>query len=141
MALGNQQLLSGDFGEIRINNHAIAGFKSWTLNYGVNLSQEGQVGTGQPILVPGLYTVTVTVSKLMLYGASLVGVGIEPQKSLNDLVTIPPFATDLYETLEGHVVATALGCLFDSASINAAANSAFINTITIYGVDVSRVSY
>ena len=141
MATGNQVLLSGNYGEIRVNKQVVAGFKGWTLNYSVSLSQEGQFGTGKPILVPGLYTVSVTVSKLMLYGDSLVAVGIEPKNTLDDIVNIPPFRTELYETLNGGMVAAAIQCIFDSASINASANAAFINTVTIYGTDVVRQSY
>ncbi|NMP20772.1 hypothetical protein [Sulfobacillus harzensis] len=141
MALGNQNLLSGNYGEIKINGKVILGFKAWTLNYGVNLSQEGQFGTGTPILVPGLNSVTVTVSKLMLYGSSLEAAGIEPTKTLNDIATLPPFTTDLYETLEGGVVKTAINCLFDSSSVNASANAAFLETVTLMGTDVASNAY
>lgn len=141
MALGNQQLLSGNYGEIKVNGTVIAGFKAWTLNYGVNISQEGQFGTGTPILVPGLNSITVTISKLMLYGASLEAAGIEPSTTLNDIASIPPFTTELYETLKNGVVKVAVGCIFDSSSVNASANAAFLETVTIMGTDVASNAY
>lgn len=141
MALGNQKLLSGNYGEIRVGGTVIAGFQNWTLNYGVNIQTEGQVGTGTPILVPGLNTVTVTISKLMLYGVNLVEALIEPTTTLNDIATLPPFTTELYETLLGGLVKTAIDCIFDSSSVNAGANRAFLETVTLMGTDVASNSY
>lgn len=138
---GNQQLLSGNYGEIKINGQVVGGFKNWTLNYSVNLAQEGQIGTGKPILVPGLNSVTVTVSRLMLYGQSLVQFGIEPTTTLNDIWQIPPFTAALYDQLEGTLIKSALNCIFDSNSLNAGANSAYIETITFYGDDVASNPY
>lgn len=141
MATGNQKALSGNYGEIRVNDQIVAGFQNWTLNYGVNLSAEGQFGTGTPILVPGLNSVTVTISKLMLYGQSLEAAGIEPSTTLNDIAQIQDFTTDLYETLNGGIVKTAVGCMFDSSSVNAGSNRAFLETITLMGTDVGSNPY
>lgn len=137
----NQQVLSGNYGEIRLNSITIAGFKNWTLTYGVNLSAEGQVGTGRPILVPGLIQVTVTISKLMLSGQSLERYGIEPTRTLNDIAAIPPFSTALYDQLSGNLVKTAIDCIFDSNTLNASANAAFLESVTIMGTDVTQNSY
>ncbi len=137
----NQKVLSGNYGKIKINGVTVGGFKAWTGNFGVNLSQEGQFGTGDPILVPGMNTATVTITKLMLYGQSLAGIGIEPQASLNDVAAIPPFTTELYDTISGKVIKVVVNCLFDSESVNAPANAAFTETVTIMGTDVASNSY
>ena len=137
----NQLLISGNYGEIRLNNQVIAGFQNWTLNYSVNLSQEGQTGTGTPILVAGLNSISITVSKLMMYGSSVEGAGFEPSHSLNEIALIPAFETDLYETIENGVVATASGCLFDSKTINFSRNQAAVETVTIMGTDVAVNKY
>ena len=137
----NQQVISGNYGEIRLNGVVIAGFQSWTLNYSVNLSQEGQTGTGTPILVPGLISVSITISKMALYGSSLEGAGFEPSSTLNNIAFIPAFETDLYETINNGVVATAEGCMFDSKTINFSRNQAMIETVTIMGTDVSSNTY
>lgn len=137
----NQKLLSGNYGKIKINGKTVGGFKAWTANSGVNLSAEGQFGTGTPILVPGLNSVTITITKLMLYGQSLAEVGIEPKGSLNDIATIPPFTTELYDTISGKVVKVAVDCLFDSESVNAPANAAFTETVTIMGTDMGSAAY
>ena len=137
----NQPVISGNYGEIRLDNQVIAGFQNWTLNYSVNLSQEGQTGTGTPILVPGLNSISITISKLMMYGSSLEGAGFEPSHSLNDIAFLPAFETDLYETLDDGVVVTASGCLFDSKTINFSRNQAAIETVTIMGTDVAMNTY
>lgn len=141
MAYGNQSLLSGDYGEVVLDGKVVGGFKNWTLSYSVNLGQEGQIGTGTPILVPGLINVTVTVSRLMLYGASLASLGLEPLGSLNDIATLTPFTADLLDKLGGALIKSAINCLFDSNSVNASANSAYIETATFYGTDVASNTY
>ncbi len=138
---GNQAVLSGNYGEIKINGTIVGAFKSWTLNYGDNITPEGQTGTGTPILVPGLNTVTVTASRLMIYGQSLVALGIEPSTTLNDIWKIAPFSADLYDQLSQNLIKTAEGLIFDSASLNMPANSANIQTFTFIGTDVSGDAY
>lgn len=135
--IGNQQVFSGNYGEIFLNGIKMFGFKNWTLNYGVNLTPEGQVGTGTPILVPGLNSVTVTVSKLMMFWQSISAAGLEPDTTLNDIATIPPFYAALYDRLAGTLIKGAVDCIFDSNSINAASNAAYIETVTFMGTDVN----
>ena len=134
--IGNQQLFSGNYGEGFLNGVKIFGFQNWTLTYSVNLQPEGQVGTGTPILVPGLITVTVTISKLMLFDQSISGIGLEPVVSLNDIAQIPPFTAALYDQLAGTLLKSANGCIFDSNTVTAGANQAYRETATFMGTDV-----
>lgn len=138
---GNQQVLSGNYGTLYLAGQLVGAFKSWTLNYGDNLTPEGQTGTGTPILVPGMNTVTVTASRLMIYGASLVGLGIEPASTLNDIWKIAPFSAKLMDQLSSQTIKTAEGLIFDSASMSMPANSALIQTFTFMGTDVSGQPY
>ncbi len=133
--IGNQQVFSGNYGEAFLNQTKMFGFKNWTANYSVNLSPEGQVGTGTPIYVPGLISVTLTISKLMMFDQSLSSLGFEPADGLNNIAKIPPFVANLYDSLAGTLIKSIWGCIFDSNSINAAANGAYIETFTIMGTD------
>ena len=134
--IGNQQVFSGNYGEAFFNNTKLFGFKNWTANYSVNLSPEGQIGTGTPILVPGLISVTLTVSKLMMFDQSLsLNNAFEPSDGLNNIANIPPFTAKLYDGLAKTMIKALWNCIFDSNSINAAANGAYIETVTIMGTD------
>lgn len=134
--IGNQQVFSGNYGEAFFNQTKMFGFKNWTANYSVNLTPEGQVGTGTPIYVPGLISVTLTISKLMMFWQSLTEAGFEPANGLNTIAQIPPFTANLYDSLAGTLIKSVWDCIFDSNSINAAANGAYIETFTIMGTDV-----
>jgi len=133
--IGNQQVFSGNYGEAYFNQTKMFGFKNWTANYSVNLSPEGQIASGTPIYVPGLISVTLTVSKLMMFDQSISQMGLEPANGLNTINEIPPFVANLYDRLSGNLIKSLWGCIFDSNSINAAANGAYIETITIMGTD------
>ena len=135
--IGNQQLFSGNYGEGFLNNVKIFGFQNWTLTYSANLQTEGQVGTGTPIIVPGLITVNVTISRLMLFSQSLSAIGIEPTLTLNDIAQIPPFTAQLSDQLAGTILKTAVGCIFDSNTITAGANQAYRETFTFMGTDAT----
>ncbi len=134
--IGNQQVFSGNFGEAFLNGVKMFGFKGWTVAASASVQPEGQIGTGTPILVPGLISVTVTVSKLMMYDQSIAGIGVRPTTTLNDLWKIPPFTANLYDDIAGTLLMAAIGCMFDSTSLNAQANGAYLETVTFMGTDI-----
>jgi hypothetical protein len=134
---GNQYVLSGNYGEVQINNQVLGEFQNWTLNYSASVTPLPQASTGTAILVPGMITVSLTITKWMGYTNTLTGFGIEPTNTMNDLYLIPPFTSALYDKISGRLVKTALGCLFDSNTMNLAANTAISETLTIMAVDVA----
>jgi len=133
--IGNQQAFSGNYGEIFLHKFKIGGFQNWTFTYSANIQPEGQIGTGTPILVPGLISATVTGSKLMLFDQSISALGLEPAQTLNDVGTIVPFTAALFDRLAHTMIKAVIGCLFDSNTITASANQAYRETFTFMGVD------
>lgn len=139
--VGNQTIYSGNYATITINGVIIAAAKQWTMAYSTNLSPEGAVGTALPVdLVPGLASVTVTLSSLRLNTQSMVSVGIEPPDSLADIGQIPEFSVDGYDRLFGTHLKGASGCVFDSNTITIGANAATVESVTITGKDAYSVT-
>jgi len=134
--IGNQQLFSGNYGEIFLHHTKVGGFQNWTVTYSTNLQPQGQIGTGTPILVPGLISATVTGSRLMLFTQSISQLGFEPTEGLNAIGTIVPFTASLYDVLAGTMLKAVLNCIFDSNTLTASANQAYRETFTFMGTDV-----
>lgn len=88
--------------------------------------------------VPGMATVSVSVTDMALRNQSYESLGLAPENSLTDLLTLTPFTIFIFDQVGASApIKTVVDCLYDSGTLTITKHEPLSISVTFNGIDVS----
>lgn len=129
----NYKVVTGHYGEMRVQGSTVGGFKSWALSFTEPEPEEETI--------VAMRTAVVTASHVMLFPRGLEKAALDPSLKADSLGEIGPFDVTLYPTLQAKAdgaATTIEGCLAEPSAMTAGENPGALAAATFMGLHVPR---